>query len=66
MKRYTKEDLEKLLQEPGVRKCEACGEYEERSSGVGGIQAGHLGRDGQGRLVHLRCQGVVHFSPKQG
>lgn len=55
MKRYTIKELEAILAAHGVRKCEVCGEYEERDSGVGGIQAGHLGRDGKGRLVHLRC-----------
>jgi len=55
MKRYTKKDLEKLLEDLGVRKCEVCGEYEERSPGVGGAQGSDLGHDPQGRLVHLHC-----------
>lgn len=56
MKRYTTKELEKLLELHGIRKCEDCGEYEgKRSSGVGGIDADDLGRDGKGRLVHARC-----------
>lgn len=59
MKRYTVKELEAILAAHGVRRCEACGEYEERSSGVGGVQSGDIGRDSQGRLVHIRCIGKL-------
>jgi len=63
MKNYTKKELEDVLAEHHVRRCEVCGEYEkswtrrwaDKQMSGGGIHPDDIGTDSMGRNVHVRC-----------